>query len=44
MMRKRLEEFGEVMIIDKADGIGLDFVGKEKRGFRSTTPDKGAVL
>ena len=33
---KRLEEFGEVLIVDKEDGFGLDFVEKAKRGFRST--------
>ena len=38
-MRKRLEGFGEVLIVDKMDDFGQDFVEKAKRGFRSTTPE-----
>ena len=43
-MRKKLVRFGEVWIVDETDGFGLDIVEKTERGFRSTTPDKGAVL
>ena len=43
-MRKRLERFGEVWVVDETGGFGQDFVEKTERGFRSTTPDTGAVL
>ena len=44
MMGKRLERFGEVRIVDKTHGFGLDFVGKTESRFWSTTPDVGALL
>ena len=44
MMRERLERFGEVWIIDEADGFRLDFVKKIQGGFSRTTPNMGAVL
>ena len=43
-MGKRLEQFGEVRIIDETNGFGLDFVKRTESRFWSTTPDVGAVL
>ena len=43
-MGKRLEQFGEVRLIDETNGFGLDFVDKTKSRSWSTTPDVGAVL
>ena len=43
-MRKRLDGFAEVLNVDKMDGFAIDFIEKIKRGFRSTTPEMGAVL
>ena len=40
MMGKRLERFGEVIIIDETNGFGLDFVEKTESRFWSTTPDE----
>ena len=42
--RKWLEGFGEVRIIDGANGFGLDFVEEIESGFRSTGQGVGAVL
>ena len=41
MMGKRLERFGEVMIVDETNGFGLDSVKKIESGFWSATPDVG---
>ena len=43
-MRKRLERFGKVRIVDETNGFGLDFIKKTESGIWSTTPDVGAVL
>ena len=38
-MRKRLEGFGEVDIVDETNGFELDFVEMTESGFRSNNPD-----
>ena len=38
-MRKRLEGFGEVGIVDETNGIGLDIVENTESGFWNATPD-----
>ena len=38
-MGKRLEQYGEVRIIDETNGFGLDIVEKTESRFWSTTPD-----
>ena len=43
-MGKRLDRFGEVVIVDETNDFGLDFVEKTESGFWSTTPGMGAVL
>ena len=43
-MRKTLERFGEVEIVDETNGFGLDLVKKTESGFWNTTPGVGAVL
>ena len=43
-MGKRLEKFGEVMIVDETNGFGLNIVGKTESEFLSATPDVGAAL
>ena len=43
-MRKRLDRFDEVGIVDETNGSGLDFFEKTESGFWNTTPDVGAVL
>ena len=43
-IRKRLESFCAVRIIDETNGFGLDFVEKTKSRFCSTTPDVETVL
>ena len=43
-MKKKLERFGEVRIIDETNGFGLDLVKKTESGFWSTTLGVGAVL
>ena len=43
-MGKRLERFGEVGIVDEKNGFGQDFIEKTEIGFRSTTPDVGAIV
>ena len=43
-MGKRLERFGEVTIVDKTNGVRLDFVKKTESRFWSTTTDVGAVI
>ena len=44
MMRKRLERFGEVRIVDETNGFGLDFVEKRKSGVRNITQTWGQYL
>ena len=44
MMRKTLEGFNEVRIVDEANGFGLDFMEKTESGSRSTTPGAEAVF
>ena len=41
-MKKRLERFGEVRIIDETNCFGLDFVMKTESGFLNTTPRRGS--
>ena len=41
--KRRLERFGELEML-MTNGFGLDFAKKKESGFRSTTPDIGAVL
>ena len=43
-MGKRLQQFGEVRIIDETNGFGLDFVEKTESRFWGTNPDVGAGL
>ena len=43
-MGKRLERFGEVRLVDETNSFGLDFVKKTENGYKSTSPDVGAVL
>ena len=43
-MGKRLERFGEVRIVDEANGFGLDFVKKAGSGFWSTNPNMRGVF
>ena len=41
MMRKRLERFDEVEIIDETHGFGLDFVKKTESGL---TPHRSTLI
>lgn len=49
MVRKKLERFGEVEIVQEANFFffselcwgGMDFIKKTESGFRSSTPDMG---
>ena len=43
-MRKRLERFGEVGIVDEMNGFRLNCVKKTESGFGSAMPDVRAVL
>ena len=43
-MRKRLQGFGEVRIVDEMNGFELDLFKKKENEYRSTTPDLRAVL
>ena len=42
-MGKRLERFGEVMIVYETTGFRQDFVEKTESGLQSTASQKGAV-
>ena len=44
MLRKRLERYCEIGIVDETNGFGLDFVEKTESGFWSATPDVGVEL
>ena len=39
-MGKRLEQFGEVRIVDETNSFGLDFAKKTKSRFWGATPDE----
>ena len=43
-MRKRLDRFGRVGIVDETNDVGLNFVEKTESGLWSTTLEVGAVL
>ena len=36
---REVERSGDVRIVDKTNGFGLDFVEKTESGFWNTTPD-----
>ena len=42
-MRKILEGFGEVGVVNETNGSGLDFVEKIESGYRRATPNMGVV-
>ena len=44
MTRKKLKRLGEVWTVDEIEDLGLEFVQKAERRFRSITQDMGAVL
>ena len=44
MMRKRLERFDEIEIVDETNRFGMDFFEQTESKFRTFTPDMEAVL